>query len=452
MRGWTRLLVGLALIPLFTVGVAGAAGGNSLAGWKITILPVDARAASSFSEPGVAAGRDGLLVENACTANTGSPSTFWLSHDDGKTWSHGFSVGSSAIGCGDSDAAAGSDGYLYSLTLGTGVDVYRSHDGKAWQGPAMFPPPHGVDQPDRPWLVLIPNRPNEVLMFNSEVGGNAVMWRSVDHAATFSGPVLVTGGSNSQAALALGSRPLVDPTNNSRMYLFYETAGEPGLVQSVNSSGPSQFPLTQLWVATSDDGGQHWSNQLVLDVTTAFGVGEGSLGHLLPATTIDSAGNRYVVLSVRLGAATTTHLFLIHSTRYGAWSKPVKVDSGTESNVFPAVAVARQGHLFVSWYGSTAKDFNDPHARWTEMFAATTEGLAAHPRFAILRLSGAEPVHVGAVDNMGAIGFDIGQNWALRDFQSVTVDGCGHAHVTWAADYKSPRTYAATTIPFCPAG
>jgi hypothetical protein len=58
-------------------------------------------------------------------------------------------------------------------------------------------------------------------------------------------------------------------------------------------------------------------------------------------------------------------------------------------------------------------------------------------------------VHVGAVDNAGAIGYDLGQNWALRDFQSITVDRCGHPHVTWASDYHGTSTYAATTVPFC---
>jgi hypothetical protein len=424
-----------------SAGAAAASGGSS--GWRVTELPVAAHAASSFSEPGIAVGPGGRMVANACTANAGGPSTFWLSHDSGKTWGTGFPVGTSAIGCGDSDAVFGSDGWVYSLTLGTGVDVYRSRDGKHWQGPASFPPPHGTDQPDRPWLVTIPRHPDQVLMLNSEVGGNVVAWRSTDHAKTFAGPYPVTGSANSEAGLMLGSRPLVDPIGG--LHMFYETVGAAGLTQPFGASGPSQFPLSQLWEATSGDGGRTWTNSQVLDVTTAFGVDTGSIGHLLPATAVDRAGGFYVVLSARLGDRTQTHLYLIHSARVGGWSKPVRIDHGVASNVFPAIAVAAPGHLFVSWYASAARDFNSSDARWFESFASSTDALSAHPHFSQTRLGDDVPVHVGPVDNMGNVGSNLGQDWGLRDFQSLVVDECGYPHVTWARDYKGTRTFTATT-------
>ena len=414
----------------------------------MTVLPVPAHGGSSYSEPGITVGPHNLLVANACTANAGGPSTFWLSHDNGRTWSTGFPVGTSAIGCGDADAVAGSDGYLYSLTLGTGVDVYRSADGTHWAGPASFPPPHGADQPDRPWLVTLPHHPSTVLMLNSEVGGNVVAWRSTDHAKTFSGPVPVTGGANGEAALMLGSRPLVDPRDDSTLHMFYETAGAAGLRQAGVASGPSEFPLSQLWEASSDDGGQSWTNAEVLDVTTAFDVDSGSIGHLLPATAIDRDGTIYVAVSVRLGDSAATHLYLLHTTRRG-WSEPVRIDRGVPSNVFPAIAVTAPGHLFVSWYSSAAADFDASDARWSESFAATASALTAHPRFTQRQLGDGVPVHVGPIDNMGNVGFNLGQDWGLRDFQAIAVDRCGHPHVTWARDYKGARTYTATTTPYC---
>jgi hypothetical protein len=437
------------------IGLALACSAGGLAGassqtdprWKVTMLGMPAHGGSSYSEPGIAAGPDGVLVANACTANAGGPSTYWLSHNNGRTWSTGFPVGSSAIGCGDSDAVVGSDGHYYALTLGTSVSVYHSPDAEHWHA-SSFPPPNGTDQPDRPWLVTLPQHPATVLMVNSEVGGNVVAWRSTDHAKSFTGPIPVTGGGNSEAGLMLGSRPLVDPRHDLRLHMFYETVGAAGLMQSVGASGPSQFPLSQLWEASSGDGGKTWTSTEVLDVTSAFGVATGSIGHLLPATAIDRNGALYVVVSAQLAGNSATHLYLLHSTREG-WTKPVRIDRGMPSNVFPAVAVSSPGRLFVSWYASRASDFNSDHARWFESFASTSNALAGHPQFHQRRLGDGTPVHVGPIDNMGNVGSNLGQNWGLRDFQAVVVDACGHPHVTWARDNKATHTYTATTTPYC---
>jgi len=422
---------------------AGAAGGHGAA-WRVTTLPLGA----SYSEPGLAAGPHRTLLANACTANAGGPATYWRSSDDGRSWSRGFTIGTSAIGCGDADTAIGSDGWSYALVLGTGVDVYRSRDGKRWSGPASLPPPHGEDQPDRPWLVTVPEHPNVVYLFNSEIGGNVVVWTSTDHAATFTGPTLVTGGPNSQAALAIGSRPLVDPLHPTRLRMFYETAGFAAVASSVGSSGPTQFPFTQLWQASSSDGGRSWTNSLVVDVTSTFGQSSGSLGHLLPATAVDRDGTVYVVLSVQLGTGSETHLYLLHSTRSGGWTTPVRIDRAGASNVYPAVAVSRPGRLFVSWYGSDAASFADGSARWHEYVASSANALASHPRFDTTTLG--PVVHVGAIEQAGAVGNDFGEDWSLRDFQSVTVDGCGRPHVIWAVDYpKAGRVLTAMTSARC---
>ena len=98
--------------------------------WTVSVLP----AGSSFSEPGIVAGRGGTLVSNACTANSGGEATWWRSRDYGANWSKGYIAAQSSIGCGDSDTAMGSDGWEYSLVLGTGVSVYRSRDGRHWSG------------------------------------------------------------------------------------------------------------------------------------------------------------------------------------------------------------------------------------------------------------------------------------------------------------------------------
>jgi hypothetical protein len=419
------------------VGTASTTGPRTST-WHARALP----AGRSFSEPGAAVGRHGLLFASACTANANRPATFWRSRDAGGHWAR-VTVGPVATtACGDADTAIGSDGYEYAAILGSGVEIYRSRDGHAWSAAGKFPFPHGADQPDRPWIVTDPAHPKVVHVFNSEVGGNIVEWISRDRAASFSGPVLVTGGANSQAALTLASRPLVDPRHPARMRMFYETAGLAGILPSIGSGGLVQFPFSQLWQASSEDGGRTWQNTRVIDVASEFGQ-PGTLGHLLPASAVDRTGRAYVVVSVQLGSTLATHLYLIRSRQGGGWTPPVRIDHAGASNVYPAVAVGRPGHVFVSWYGSSAPSFAAASARWHEMVAATSGGLRRHPRFVARRVG--PTAHVGAIEEAGAIGFDLGEDWTLRDFQSIVVDSRGRPHAFWASDYRgADRAFTAT--------
>jgi hypothetical protein len=431
--------------------------------WQVVNLPVAAGAPHSYAEPGIAVGPDGSTVINAATANTGAPPTFWISRDGGGAWAAGRDFDPTAASTGDADMAIGSDGYLYALNLGYNpappgqptnptVLVYRSRDGLTWSGPGSFPPPHGADQPDRPWLVVDPRHPASVDVVNSEGGGNVIAWRSLDHGAHFAGPYPVTQGANSQAALALGSRPLFDPTADGRLFMLYETATSSGGMTSASAGTPLyEFPMTQLSLATSTDGGLSWSNRLVLDTAGLSGPHQGAtLGHLLVASAIDAAGNLYATFSLRDSASPRTEIYLVHSADHGAtWSSPVAVDAPTSSNVMPALAVSPGGAAYLSWYGSVAEDFRSPTAAWVEMFAEAPDPLVPHPAFVSGQVSGTAPVHVGGIDTAGAVGSDLGANWGLRDFQSIAVDVCGRPHPVWADDNGTPVTQTASPQSGC---
>jgi hypothetical protein len=441
---------------------AGARGAAAAPHWRITRLAAPAHGPSSYAEPGIAIGRTGAVLVDAATANTGAPPTFWLSRTNGRTWPIGRDDDLSGAGAGDADGAIGRDGYLYALNLGYNnppaqpsnptVLVDRSRDGRTWSGPAAFPPPHGEDQPDRPWLVVDPRHPARVEVVHSEVGGNIVAWRSSDHGVRFSGPYPVSGGANSQAALALSSRPLFDPRDDRRVFMLYETGTGLGVVDLLPIGAPLwEFPVSQLWLATSADGGLTWSNRKVLDTATATGALRGAtLAHLLVASTVDTRGRLYAAISARPAGSETTSLYLLHSATHGrSWSVPAAIATSLSSNVMPALAVSRGGAVaYLSWYGSPATDFRSPSARWSEMFAESRHPLAAHPRFAVSQVSGAAPVHVGGIDAAGAPGSELGANWGLRDFQSIAVDPCGQPHVVWADDV-SPSTYTATFRALC---
>lgn len=426
--------------------------------WAITRLPVAGHGPASYAEPGIVVGRRGLVVVDAASANTGAPPTFWISRDGGLSWSTGRDVDPSGASTGDADAAIAGDGRLYALNLAYGsssnpnptVSVYRSTDGLRWSGPASFPAPHGADQPDRPWLIVDPRHPADVDVVNSEASGNFVIWRSSDHGAAFSGPDAVGGGANLQAVLALSSRPLFDPARDGRMFMAYVTATPAGALGLIGAGTPLyEFPMTQLWLASSENAGRVWANRLVLDTATLPGpLHDATIGHLLPAAAVDRAGDLYVAISARPSGGTRTSIWLMHSGDGGtSWSPPLELPAPTASNVMPALAVTPSGGAaYLSWYGSNAEDFRSASARWTEMFASVSRPLAARPAVSVSRVGG-RPVHVGGIDTAGTIGSDLGADWSLRDFQSIAVDARGRPHLVWASDAGAPATETALPAP-----
>jgi hypothetical protein len=417
------------------------------------VVTLPTAADGSFAEPGIAADR-GLAMIDAASANTGAVATLWSSTDDGCSWTAGRGLDPTGASTGDADVAFGADGVRYSLDLGYGANppaqptnptvyVFRSRDGRHWQGPASFPAPHGSDQPDRPWLMPDPRHPAHVLVVNSEGGGNIVAWQSTDHAATFTGPVPVSGGVDLQAGLALSSRPLFDPTDPGRVFMFFETVSPAALEQTLAGGLPLyEFPMTQLWLAVSTDGGASWSQQQVLDTESSSDprLHAGLLGHLLVASAIDPAGRLYLAVSLRRPPSTATDIYLLHSTDHGAaWSSAYRLPSPAGSNVMPAIA-ATASSVYASWYASPSSDFTSAAARWYELLAAVRRPLSAHPVTEVTRLT-ASPVHLGGIDTAGALATDpghldpaLGANWGLRDFQSISVDRHGRPLPVWAND------------------
>jgi hypothetical protein len=429
--------------------------------WKTTALPPAVGGhASSFGEPGIARGPHGTLVINAAQANAGYP-TWWFSRDNGARWGRGRDLDTTGALTGDADAAFGSDGSLYVLNLAfqnppdqptnPTILVYaRPRDSRDWYGPATFPPPHGSDQPDRPWLAPDPFRPDRIYVTNSEGAGDVVIWTSTDHGRSFSGPSPITGPDHA-ADIALTSRPLFDPTNHKRIFMIYEASAPAGTGPPPEDAPLRDFPLTQLRLAQSDDLGRSWSNRLVLDITEAFGPAAtgGSLGHVLPASAIDESGSLYAAFSLRMGDSTETHIYLLHSTDHGRhWSRPVQVDTGgRRSNVMPALAVGAPGRVDLSWYGSRSADFINPGSRWAEYFSQTLNGLSGRPTFTQSRVSKGL-AHIGGIDSSGNPGSSQ-YDWDLRDFQGITIDDHGMAHIAWTDDAgrRTPVTATQTSGP-----
>src|SRR5205085_8028194 len=89
--------------------------GRSGRALAVVNLPVASGSPFSYAEPGIAIGPGGLALIEAATANTGAPPTFWLSRNDGGSWTTGRDFDTSGASTGDADSAIGADGYLYAL-------------------------------------------------------------------------------------------------------------------------------------------------------------------------------------------------------------------------------------------------------------------------------------------------------------------------------------------------
>jgi hypothetical protein len=221
----------VAALAVAGVAQLAQAAHPAAAHWRILTLTVQGKS-FSYAEPNIVAGPDHrTLIIDAASANTGAPPTLWISRDGGEHWSVGRDFDTTGSATGDADALIGPDGHMYALDLGynrnpqkapnTRVIVFRSAGGRTWTGPAAFPT-HGLDEPDRPWLAVNPRRPANVDVVYAQGGSSIYMWRSMDHAAKFSGPIHVSAG---HPAVALSSRPLFDPTRADRLFMLYETTG-----------------------------------------------------------------------------------------------------------------------------------------------------------------------------------------------------------------------------------
>jgi len=459
---------------------------------------------SRYGEPGIWINKHGYGI-----INTFGP-VVWITTDDGKTWSAPWDLGNNndaAASCpvgydADSDAVVGPDNAFYADNLCVGPlpsnpqlvgpasqnDSFTNKSGGApganganWAGPNYA----GGDV-DRQWYAVDPVQPGLVYMsYHDLEGPNINFLKSTDGGLTFTCPILggtvpscpVTATQNGNdpnsnfISTALGNttgRPLVDPTNTQRIYVPYLDNVATGSATAPPTAGDPD--LTRVRMAVSTDGGTTWSANTdpggnpALDANVAFpydGSNDNTLAHLFNTAAIDSAGNLYVLFSLRVGHAadvgtthfsgTTTHLYLISSTNHGVtWSKPVQVDSGgIRSSVFQWIVAGDPGRVAITWYGSKADDFNDTSAQWSEMYAVSTNALSAQPTFTLANVSGVNPIHNGDICQAGIDCQVTGGNRDLSDFQMVTIDRCGNAHAVWTDDIGPgvTRTAAQTSGP-----
>ena len=371
--------------------------------------------------------------------------TVWITKDNGVTWGKAI-TNVDATGCpsGDADALVSFDDAFYADNLCTAGPTnlsYTSKDfGATWSGAAQGLPTEAGSESDRQWYAIDPKNPG-VLYMSYHDFQNANIWvlKSTDYGQSFTQQVPVTITASNFVDTAFGNtsaRPVVDPIDPNIVSLIYgsNTAQKSATALPTNTD----FDLTQFYMAQSHDGGMSWTNTKLLDANEAFpydGTNDNTVAHQFINAAIDTAGNIYLLFSLRLGSGTETHMMYTTVPRGSVKaSTPVQVDSGgLGANVFGWIAAGDPGRADISWYGSLSPDNNDVSSNWFEMFAQTLDGLSDSPHFVQSRVS-PKPMHTADICLAGTLCAATGGNRNLADFQAVAIDACGYAQAVWTDD------------------
>jgi hypothetical protein len=413
------------------------AAGDQSFHWATRQLPGDP-ASTSFGEPGISINKLGHVV-----VNTFGP-TVWISHDDGKTFADPQVPDPTPCNqeSGDADAQVANDDtyYVDNLCLAGGTNLsFTSRDGGTTWNPSRsgLPAFAGTDS-DRQWYAVDPSTPGVVYFsYHDLEGPNIWVQKSTDYGQTFTQLAPITVGAANFVDTSQGntsSRPLVDPTDPNTLTVLYSSNS----AQQSATAPPTNtdFDLNRFYMAQSHDGGSSWTNTEVLDAGQTDGQ-DNTVAHEFPQSTIDAAGNIYLIFSERLGGHTQTHIemgVIPHgsTTMRGPWQVD-QADLG--ANVFPWASAGDAGMLDITWYGSTSRDNNDTGSQWSEMFSQSVDALSAHPHFTQSRMSGNQPMHAADICLAGTLCLVTNGNRNLADFQGVAVDPCGYAEAVWTDDH-----------------
>jgi hypothetical protein len=132
------------------------------------------------------------------------------------------------------------------------------------------------------------------------------------------------------------------------------------------------------------------------------------------------------------------------STDGGAhWSRAVTVSPADQVNtVMPWIVAGDRGRVGIAWYGSRTREkaFGpDPadHSQWSVYYASTVTALAAHPAYATTMVS--EPGHYIKYGDISTGGFGGTQDRSLGDFFQVQAGPDGQAVIVYVDETSNDR-------------
>jgi LPXTG-motif cell wall-anchored protein len=381
-------------------------------------------------EPSVVGLRDGSLLYGAHAGTTHfytpdalGPSTsaffrhyrgqtyYWRSADHGKTWTfipRDLPDGRPFSGFSDPDFAIDSAGQVYISEINlVNVAMSRSTDGgRSYTLQNLF----AMTLTDRQWSEA--DQKNVVYLVGNASGGGTstnpvgnnghYLYKSKDGGVTFTPGTLDDGG--------LGDLQ-VDKRDGTLYEAHYD--GETLAMAAFRKARQDVLRADVNPIAKGVDMLSHW-----------------------PAIDVDAEGNLYVVWDETGAgkAGRAAGVWFSYSTDRGkTWAKPVRVDDGPGTDIWPWIAVGSPGRVAIAWFGTTlalpGQDAETPGDHgWYVYAAQTITGLGCGhgkaPKFRVTRAI-AEPFHRGTICMGGTVCQAELIDRRLGDYFTIDIDGGG---------------------------
>lgn len=171
-----------------------------------------------------------------------------------------------------------------------------------------------------------------------------------------------------------------------------------------------------------------------------------------PSFDIDPRGNLYITWDETGDGSREAGVYYSYSTDRGrTWAEPVRVDTNSNTDIWPWLAVGDAGRVAVAWLHTDRELPNhDPETPgehgWRVTAAATLNGLGCGrsdvPGFTVSTAT-PDPVHHGTICNSGTVCQAQGVDRRLGDYFTVEIDNTGRM---WAG-YSDTRQGGAVALP-----
>jgi len=402
------------------------------------------------------------LTGGGCVNNVGSPTNLGLAPGGGDA--------DIAVNAPDPNNSAIPNLAFTSLTLAPGVTATNSRN----RGDTFFTPPNVVAAlvpgDDRMWNDAVNDASTVYLAYHDLATFNINVQRSNNGGLTYTaglgeaidaatlpaaGSLAPTSSANTAAQIKVdnGSCP-------SRGNLYVAFTAPDNAIENANTG-----PQRSVYVGVSTDAGLGAPTFTFTDhkvFTSPLGSQGATHGNnnIFPALAVDSFGNAYTVWS------DNQNIFLSSSSNLGVtWTSPVRVNSGptvNKSNVFPWVAADANGHVVVTWLGSSiagnsndvatmqpacADGTTDCWAQWSVYAAESVNGTALVPSFTQHAASD-HIIHSGTICTSGT-GCSGDDSRSLADFFQVALDPQHRANIAYADDHLASPLCSQQTPGHC---